>query len=387
MKNTHYKSLLPKKAPKNDREITILLGLIELYLRTAKPVSSQALQEDGFDAFSTATIRNYFATLEELGCLKQQHTSGGRIPTEKGFRLYADTYRSESMVSKQDATFLKEHLPTDTKEVATFVHQAANILSELTNCAVFLSSPRFDQDFIQDVRLIQLAPLKILSILITDFGLIKAEPIYLEQPIEDDVLKVCEKYFLWRVNRGEKPSFSDEAQAKAAQRIYNEVMVRYVVSHTTFAKEDIYKTGLSKLLSYPEFADPSSLAGSLSLLENETHIQSILKMAAKKNDLIYWIGNDLSTFSFPNNECSIISIPYYINNAVAGAIALFGPTRLPYRHLFGIMRMVSQSISETLSESVQKHKITFRHSSPLAKDILGANSSLLIENQYGKETI
>lgn len=362
MKSAIFRKTLPaKKLPKTDREQAVLLGLIELYLKTGKPIGSHTLQENGFESLSSATIRNYFSKMEEEGYLKQQHTSGGRIPTEKAFRLYVDAHREAGVVEKSQEEVLEEVLKRETREIATLLNRSAEALSELTKCAVFASAPRFDQDFIQDVRLIQLDPSKLLSILITHFGLIRTETVYLEQEIDIPFLRTTEEYFLWRMNRGEKPLFRQEAEAKMAQRIYNEIMVRHVVGYANFPEEDVFRTGLSKLLAYPEFNDAAALAHSLSLLENEGQMRAVLRECGKQNQMTCWIGDELHPFVPKQAECTVIAIPYRINQTIAGSIALLGPTRLPYRNLFGLLQIFSEQISKALTESVYKHKITFRH--------------------------
>jgi heat-inducible transcriptional repressor len=193
--------LTAKKLPKNDREQAVLFGLIDLYLKSSKPIGSQTLQENGFESLSSATIRNYFAKLETLGYLKQPHTSGGRIPTGKAFRFYADVFQDQGILDSSHGEILEEVFRGKEKEIGTLVHQASEMLSRLSKCAVFISTPRFDQDFIQDVKLIQLDPMRLLTIVITDFGLIRTETIYLEQEVDDDFIKRCEKYFLWRLNK------------------------------------------------------------------------------------------------------------------------------------------------------------------------------------------
>lgn len=367
-----YKSLSSKKLPKADREQAVLFGLIELYLKTGKPTGSHTIQEQGFEALSSATIRNYFCKLEEAGYLEQPHTSGGRIPTDKALRLYAEAYQAQGFIEKEQESLLKKVFKKDTKEVATTLHQAADALSEITQCAVFISSPRFDQDFIQDVKLVQLDPSKILVILITDFGLIHTETMYLEHPVDLLFLHTCEEYFLWRINKGEKPLFRNELESKLAQRIYNEIMVRHVVGYANFPNEEVIRTGLSKLLAYPEFNDAATLANSLSLLEDESVMRTLLRDAIKKNRMTYWIGDELCPFVATSSNCSVIAIPYYLNHIVAGSVALLGPTRLPYRNLFGLMQLFSQEISRVLTESLYKYKITFREPT---------NSEKLLENK------
>lgn len=361
MKSAAYKSFPAKKLPKNDREQAVLLGLVELYLKSGKPIGSHTLQENGFESLSSATIRNYFAKMENLGFLKQQHTSGGRIPTEKAFRLYAEHFSNQGVVEAEQEQALTETLNKENKEIATTLNRMAESLSEMTQCAVFISTPRFDQDFIQDIRLISLDPTKLLSAIITNFGLIHTETIYLDKPVDAFFLRTSEEYFRWRLNKGEKPFFNKEAENKMAQRIYNEIMVRHVVGYTNFHNEDILRTGLSKLLAYPEFNDAAALASSLSLLEDEGQMRAILRECCKKNELSCWIGDELCPFVPAQSECAIVAIPYRINQTIAGAIALLGPMRVPYRNLFGLSRLFSDQLSRTLTDSLHKYKISFRN--------------------------
>lgn len=371
MKNITLKPLPAKKLPKTDREQAVLLGLVELFLKSGKPIGSQTLQENGFDSLSSATIRNYFSKMEELGYLEQPHTSGGRVPTAKAMRLYADTYKDQGFIEKGQEQILLEQIGKESREVATTLHRAAEVFSELTQCAVFISAPRFDQDFVQDVRLIQLAPTKLLSVVITNFGLIRTETLYVETPVDTSFLRSVEEYFKWRMNQGEKPLFKDAAETKAAQRIYNEIMVRHVVGYANFTGEDVIRTGLSKLLAYPEFNDAAALANSLSLLEDTSQMRLLLRECLKKQTMSCWIGDELVPFVPKDSECAVIAIPYRINQTLAGAIALLGPMRLPYRNLFGLSRVFSEQLSQALTEQVYQFKITFRQ----------PKSSILLENQ------
>ncbi len=361
---TYKKPFSPKKLSKTDRELAVLFGLIELYLKAGKPIGSHTLQEHGFESMSSATIRNYFSKMEESGLLVQQHTSGGRIPTAKAFRLYANAHINHGLLGKEQEEQIDEFLKEgSTKEIAGFLSRFAESLSELTKCAVFVSAPRFDQDFIQDIRLIRLDASKILSVLITNFGLIRTETVYLEKEVDGPFTRSAEEYFLWRMNKGEKPLFKDEGQKKLAQKIYNEVIVRHVVGYANFPEEDVIRTGLSKLLSYPEFNDAASLASSLALLEDANEMRSILRKCIKENQIVSWIGDELYPFVPKDAEVSVIAIPYRINQSIAGAIALLGPMRVPYKNLFGLIQVFAEKLSFALTESVYKYQITFRQPS------------------------
>lgn len=386
MKGAPYKTLAAKKLSKADRENAVLMGLIELYLKMGKPIGSHTMQENGFESLSSATIRNYFSKLENRGYLKQQHISGGRIPTQKAFRLYVDTQGNQTILEPAHEERISKILENPSKEIAITLSRAAEALSDLSQCAVFVSSPRFDQDFLQDIRLIQLDTSRILAVLITDFGLIRTETIHSEQPIDACFLKACEDYLLWRLSKGEKPSFRNDAEAKAAARIYNETMMRHVIGYVNFSNEEILRAGLSKLLSHPEFSETTALAHGLSLLENENDMRTLLRYCCKQSHPMSWIGDELCPYIPPEAECSVIAIPYYINQTIAGAIAILGPMRLPYRNLFGTLQFFSEQLSAALTKSIYKYKITFRQPSSGEKriehedEILKSNR-ILIENQ------
>ena len=341
---------------------------------------TETLQEAGFESLSTATIRNYFSKMEAQGYLNQPHTSGGRIPTSKAFRLYADHYRQQGLLEGSQEEAFNQVFKKDSREIATTIHRAAEVLSEEAGCAVFVSTPRFDQDFVQDIRLVRLDSTKLLSVLITDFGLIHTETIYLDHPVDEPFLRSAEEYFLWRMNKGLKPLFLNEADAKLAQRIYNEVMVRHVVGYANFPVEDVLRTGLSKLLSYHEFNDAAALSRSLSLLEDESLMRQILREASRKGDLVSWIGDELCPHVPPESDCAVIAIPYRINQTIAGAVALLGPTRLPYRNLFGLLQAFSGHLSQKLTDSLYKFKITFR-AAQSAGDKQLQYSHILLENK------
>lgn len=369
---------LAKKLPKNDREQAVLFGLIELYIKGNKPVGSQTLQENGFESLSSATIRNYFSKLEGLGYLVQQHTSGGRIPTAKGLTLYADHFRNLGVLDDAHGTLLEEAFKQKEKEIAALIHHSAETLSRLSKCAVFISMPRFDQDFIQDVRLLLIEKARLLSVLITDFGLIRTETIFLEHEVDEAFLEKCEEYFRWRLGKGLEVSFASEEQTKIGQRLYNELMVRHVVGYLNYPAEEVMRCGVSRLLAYPEFSDASAVVNSLALLEDIEQMRRILRECCKEQSLTYRIGGE----GLDSN--AVISIPYKINQSIVGAAALLGPTRLPYPELFGLLRHFSELLTKSLTEAVYKFKITFRQASGSGAERLASNEetrSTLLEDK------
>ena len=351
----------PKLSLKEKRQRSILMGLIEHYIKTGKPVGSNTLKETGFKSLSSATIRNYFTDLESEGLLHQQHTSGGRFPTEKAFRIYIEHHLDSTELPED---FKEKSAPLtsfESKEIASYLPQAAAAVSDATGLAAFFSSPRFDHDFLSEIKLIPVGPSRAAAIMITDFGVVKMELIPLEKKLNSFSIKRIEEYFHFRLHSmDQKPENLSEEEEETAHRIYNELVVRFVIGHSAFQTEDLIRTGFAKLLGHQDFQDPEQVAASLSLFENNHTLRLILRDSFKRDTLRFWIGEDLLPFSAVNPHCSIIAIPYHINLQPVGAIGVMGPIRLPYKKVIGALKSASLMISKTLTDAIYKYKITYR---------------------------
>lgn len=353
-----WKPIPIKRISKQDRERKVLLGLVEYYIQTSKPVGSNSLKDAGFGDLSSATIRNYFANLEEAGYLTQAHSSGGRIPTPLAYRVYAETY-VDGKAHKFEENPFRSLLQFDSREMAFFLQEAAESLSQLSRCAVFVSAPRFDHDFVIDIKLVALDAFRCLCVLITDFGVVQTEILRLSEKLSSFAIKRIESYFHWRLTGLSEPENLEPEEKAIGQTFYNELMLRYIVRYSNFVDEDIYRTGFSHLLTYADFQDTKLLAGGLSLFENVHGMRLLLKECIALDRLKFWIGDDLDQHVAHAN-CSILTIPYYINHKPVGAVGIMGPTRLPYRVLFTALRLFSECVSETLTRNIYKFKISFR---------------------------
>lgn len=350
-----------KRIGKQEREHKVLLGLVEYYIETGKPVGSNTLKEAGFEDLSSATIRNYFSHLEEKGFLTQSHSSGGRIPTNQALRTYAEHIFAHNCFEEENSSNLPHLNQFESREIALFLQNATEYLSQVTNYATFLSAPRFDHDFVVDMKLLLLDAFRCLCVLITDFGVIQTEVIQLPAKLSSFAIKRIESYFNWRL-KGIQPSENlNKEEESIAQSLYNELLLRFIVSYSNFADEDIYRTGFSRLLHYPEFKDAHILSSSLSLFEDVQSMRFLLKKTTEEQKLKFWIGDDLAFFTQNNNpNCSVLTIPYCINNKPVGAVGILGPTRMPYQKLFNILNQFAKGVSKTLTRNIYKFKISFR---------------------------
>ena len=382
------KPLAQRKPAKDQRERLILFGLVDLYLKSGKPIGSNTLRENGFNTLSSATIRNYFAKLEEEGLLKQQHSSGGRTPTAAAYKLYAEAHLDKPRLpTAEEKQKIEQQLKKETREVATYLLQAVERISEITSCATFLSAPRFDQDFILEIKLLLVDDHRLLCALLTDFGVVRTEILYTEKKLSSFTLKRLESYFNWRLTGIDKPLLDPEEEAMGV-RLYKELMLRHIISHANFSTEDLFQAGFSRLLAYPDFNDAAALASGLALFENKQMLRKLLSTASESGHLQSWIGEDLIPYSPEASACSVLVIPYRINQTTCGALGILGPTRIPYRELFGQLLQISETISDSLTKSIYKFKISFRSPKPSNLEFqknnphfLDQSHTLLLENK------
>ncbi len=352
----------PKRSNKRDKELRVLTALVEYYLKTGKAVGSNTLKEVGFPDLSSATIRNYFASLEQEGFLKQHHTSGGRVPTEAAYRLYAEESLHEyERSSARDQHIAPPEEAEDLKAVALYLQRVAEVCSEATLCAAFLSAPRFDQDFVTDIKLISLDSSRALAVVLTSFGQVYTEILHAPHKMSQHSVQRIEQYFRSRLLNvellGEPLSLEEQ---DLAIRFYQETMARYLVNYANFSSEDLFRTGFSKLLRYPEFQEAERLVASLSLFENQTALRSLARDVQRSGKMKCWIGEDLFAFLPMQPNCTLIAAPYTIGSKCVGSIGIIGPTRVPYKQLFATLDALSDEVSRFLDKNLYKYKIDFR---------------------------
>lgn len=349
-----------KRTAKERRQLGVLFGLIEYYMETGKPVGSNTLKEEGFEKISSATIRNYFSALEKEGYLHQQHASGGRVPTEKAFRFYANKIHNKENSDYVTPKAIKELANWNSKEINPLLEMTAECISNQLGLAVFLSAPRFDHDIIIDLKLISIDPYRLLAVIITDFGVVKSEILYSKHKLSSHAIKRIEDYFHYRLTGTDKPENLSNDEEELATNLYNELMMRYVIAYSSFKDEDIYRTGFSKLFAYSDFEDTARLAEAMALFENTHSLRLMLREATKKDKLKFWIGTDLKNYMTKNSDCMVVAKSYHISKNPVGSIGVIGPIRMPYKKIFKVLQEATKSLSKALTNNIFKFKIAYR---------------------------
>lgn len=355
------------RVSKRDSKILyILLTTTELYLKTGQPVGSKTLKEYECSNLSTATIRNYFSELEAEGFLKKNHVSGGRIPTDLAFRYYVDHCATGCSEVPESTTQLLHQLPNESRNIVKDLQKASEILGEALQLPICFSSPRFENDTVTNIQLTQVDEQRLVVILSTEFGQVFTDTLWLPEAIPSASLKRIEIFLQTHIRKLPFPTESiSKKEEDLGMILYNEIVIRYLTRHCNFSEEDLYQTGLSKLLQYESFKDPDMLALGLSFFENRRHMSKLLDIGMHRDRPTAFIGSELSNiFGTPNPQCTVITTPYYMNRTPLGAFGVLGPMNLPYKEIYATLTMFADKIKASLTQSFYKFKLSFRRPCP-----------------------
>jgi heat-inducible transcriptional repressor len=331
----------------DDRARALLKALIERYIDDGQPVGSRTLSKL-FD-LSPATIRNVMADLEEHGLIHSPHTSAGRIPTPRGYRLFVDTMltaRPFELVSTVDVRDLQS-----ASDPSRAVNAAASMLSSLTQFAGVVLSPRRAQVFRQ-IEFIRLSEKRILLIIVTPDGDVQNRILFTPRDYTNTALIETANFF--NHNFAGK-SFAEVRQTLShdlarLQEDMSRLMQAAVEAGAQAADEGetVVISGVRKLLDVNELAgDMDRLRKTFSLFEKKTDLMQLLEVSSRAQGVQIYIGGDSELV--PTEDLSVITAPYSIDGHIIGTLGVIGPTRMAYERVIPIVDITARLLSSALS--------------------------------------
>ena len=340
---------------KNERKFEILYAIIKDYIKTAEPVGSRTIEKKYKLGISSATIRNEMADLEEMGYLIQPHTSAGRIPSDKAYRLYVDQFMQVFDLDDSITENVREQYEAYMGELNASIKKTAEILTKLTNYTSLVMSPNIATLNIRDVRLIPIENERVLLIVITKQGIVKNAELKLTfipsaSQVErvTNFLKICikdiEAEFLLTHFGAEY-----EALGRGEQKILSEVVpaIKYVLTVDTESK--VYANGITQIFNYPEFQDMHKAKQFLETLHKQELLSALLN-EAMETPFDIKIGNENAIEEL--NECSIMTATYKLNGKPIGSIGLVGPTRMDYDRCVSALNALTKEFTDYINKSM-----------------------------------
>lgn len=335
----------------DERKIKILEAIINDYINTAEPVGSRTIAKKYNLGISSATIRNEMADLEDMGYLEQLHSSSGRKPSDKGYRLYVDKLMHIQELSPQEELLIKSHvLDAALYEADKMIKQATMLLSELTKLTCIMEAPSVGKSYIKSMQLISLDNYNMLLLIVTDSGIIKNNIIKISKEINADKLlkfnnilnSTLKNLSIEQINLEVINNLKNDFTGY--EDIFNSIIPALYESLNNSDKSEIYMEGTTNIFNYPEYNDIAKAKDFFTMLEDKVKVSGLLSSNSK---ISIKIGGE--NYVEDAKECSVISAIYSLGGRPLGSIGVIGPTRIPYSKVITILAKIVKEINDGLS--------------------------------------
>lgn len=336
----------------DDRKLKILQAIIRNYLETGEPVGSRTISKYTDLNLSSATIRNEMADLEELGYIIQPHTSAGRIPSDKGYRLYVDTMLVDKV---QEIEEMKVLLSEKTDKIEVLLKQIAKLLAANTNYASLVTKPHYRSKRVKFVQITDVEPNQILAVILIEGNIVKNKIINTAQNLDKEIilkLNIVFNTFLQGLDLTEI-NMSVITKMKEQAGNYSDVVSDILDAIAQAINEEdeveVYTSGATNILKYPELSDMDKVTELIGTFEEKTQLTEIINKKMEGNEsenreIQVYIGSETAVESM--KDCSLVTATYEIEEGVYGKIGIIGPKRMDYEKVVGTLQSLMAQLDD-----------------------------------------
>ena len=341
--------------PLDYRKRRILQAIIDEYIDTAEPVGSRSIAKKHELGLSSATIRNEMADLEEMGLLAQPHTSAGRVPSDKGYRLYVDRLMETRSLTTDEIKAVTAELDLKIHELGTVIKNASAIISKLTKYTSVTLTPKHEETEISAVEVIGVDQHKACIIMVLKSGTVKSSVVTLSVKFTEKDLaifsQICKKCFSGAHPENVSPVTAEIIRAEALANDINETAVSQMLDAVMdcvgqMGATEVILNGTTNIMNFPEFHNIERAREFLEVLEEKKSIGNLLGELAKDERVKMLIGNENPIDEI--KECSIVGATYSAGNTVFGTIGVIGPKRMEYSKVVSVIEYINGIISREI---------------------------------------
>jgi heat-inducible transcriptional repressor len=335
-----------------DRQLLILQVIIDDFIHSAQPVGSRTLAKKNEITFSSATIRNDMADLEDLGFIEKTHSSSGRVPSEKGYRYYVDHLLSPQRLTKTEVSQIKSIYAERIFELERVVQKSAQILSELTNYTSIVLGPKVNENRLKRIQIVPINHETAVAIIVTNTGHVENRTITFPGALDPSDIEKMVNILNDRLSGVPLVELQDkifkEVVSVLKDHIQNYETLLKIMAGTLKlnSTEKIYFGGKTNMLSQPEFADIGRIRSLLTMIEQEKELYGLLQ--TNHTGITIKIGKENDNIAMEN--CSLITATYSLGEKQLGTIAVLGPTRMEYSRVISLLTRMTRDLSKTLTD-------------------------------------
>ncbi len=338
----------------DDRKKRILQAIIDDYIDKAEPIGSRTIARKYELGLSSATIRNEMADLEEMGYLAQPHTSAGRVPSDKGYRLYVDKLMPTRSLNNAEIRELRSAVNTRVYELSQLLKQATAVLSNFTRYTSMAVTPKMRSSTIKTVQVVPIEAGKALVIVVNNAGIVRNALIKISEQATSEMLGRISNL----LNDKLAGLTFEQADTEGIKTLGREIgvsgdIMQPILDGTAdciyqMGDHEMYVEGSTNILNHPEFKDMDKARQFLSMLDEKTSICRAVYDSTRPNGITVRIGseNDLSSI----RDCSLVTVSYNVSDTMVGTIGIIGPTRMAYNKVISSISYMKKLVSEEINK-------------------------------------
>ncbi|MCI9663819.1 MAG: heat-inducible transcription repressor HrcA [Lachnospiraceae bacterium] len=334
----------------DERKIKIMQAIIRNYLETGEPVGSRTISKYTDLNLSSATIRNEMADLEEMGYILQPHTSAGRIPSDKGYRLYVDTMMEEK---DRELEELKEMILEKEDKMDNLLKQVAKLLAVNTNYATMISAPTVHGNKLKFIQLSKVDVNQLLAVIVMEGNVIKNNILQVTEELSDEnILKLnimLNTYLnglaLEEINLALISSLKQQAGIHSG--IIGDVIDAIAEGIKAGEDLEIYTSGANNIFKYPELADHQKASEIINTFEEKQMLTELVQESLadeSSTGIQVYIGNETPIQAM--KDCSVVTATYELGEGMRGTIGIIGPKRMDYDKVIGTLKRITHQLDD-----------------------------------------
>ena len=332
----------------SERKLKILQAIISDYVRSAEPVGSRTLSKKYDLGISPATIRNEMADLEEMGYLTHPHTSAGRVPSDKAYRLYVNALMEKKELSKEEKLVIAQRLQGSVNEFEKTIEHAAAVLSEITNLTSFAMTPAQNNDTLKFINLLPVDETTVVLMIVAESGKISNTALRMKAPYTEENLQLLAKTMTYNY-KGKTISealtldiIEDvETDITAMNGLAANVMPNFMKTLEDMLNVNLYMEGLTNIFDIPEYNDLGKAKSFLNMLSQKEDFTR--KLLEREDGMIVTIGEENTDDIL--QDCSLITATYHVDGRMVGKIGVIGPTRMQYGEVTSIIEFLTDNLN------------------------------------------
>lgn len=327
------------------RKAKILNAIIKTYMETGEPVGSRTISKYTDLKLSSATIRNEMADLEEMGLILQPHTSAGRIPSDKGYRLYVDQLMAEK---DKELARTKDVLLERVDRLENFLRQMARVLAQNTNYATMISGPSMHETKLKFIQLSKVEQQKLLVVIVAEGNNIKNNIIDVDMDMTEEAIlsmnlllnTTLSGLSLSEINLGLISKLKEQAGDHSA--VVGSVLE--AVADAMKGENRVYTSGATNIFRYPELTENGKASELISVFEEKDELGKFLIDNSNETGIQVYIGEESPMANM--RDCSVVTARYELGDGMYGTIGIVGPKRMDYEKVVGTLNSLMEQLDK-----------------------------------------